>query len=202
MDPKMQEMFETGAGILLPETDVQGRRIILLRVQHIDAARYNSSDIFRYAVALLDTILTEDWPQINGFVLVVDALNTGFGQISLFSITEVIKITRTFLHALPIQLECVYVANLPWIATQLAHFFKFLLGNHIKDGFKFFQTMEDMCNEFDVNLLPKEYGGTIPVSDLIQETKRKLGQHAINNLGKYDNFITTNFKHSSYWTIQ
>lgn len=194
-DSKMQEIMDDGGTFLCLDRDHKGRRVIMLRVQNVNY-RHSSADFVRFGTGLLDFLLSEEITQVNGFVLIVDALYTTFSHVTIFSLSEIYKVGQLFLHALPIRMESILVVNLPWVAVTFTELVKRVISKELKDGFNCFRTVEELQTVISPDVLPLEYGGRIPIKDMIQDTKQRLAKHSATVLHKYENFIKINFEHS------
>jgi hypothetical protein len=70
---------------------------------------------------------------------------------------------------------------------------KRLLSKTLKDGFKYFRTVEELHTVIDADVLPLEYGGSVPIKDMMQNTKLCLEQYSLEGLTNFENQFESDF---------
>jgi hypothetical protein len=193
--PRMQQLIHSGFSCVLPERDAEGRRITLCRFEKLDASYFNYVDLIRLATMVLDMIQVEEETQVAGFIFIIDASHTTFRHLMMSPISEMIYLVKSFFHALPIRFQGCFVINMPWFAVKLADIAKKLMSKKLNQRIHFVNSMEEFHAKIDAKLMPEEYGGTVPIADMVEYTNKLLIENSHKNLYRYNNFFKTNFKH-------
>ncbi|VVC98957.1 unnamed protein product [Leptidea sinapis] len=81
------------------------------------------------------------------------------------------------INSTPMRHKRTHFVNIPQYGIKFFEFAISLLSDKLKDRVMFHRTTDDLRKYVDASILPKEYGGTVPLKDMIEELKRKLLKH-------------------------
>jgi hypothetical protein len=193
-EEKIKMMTESGITVLLPQRDDEGRQICLTRIENLDPSKYNSIDIIRLASIIMDIVESDEISQISGVIKIIDVRHLCLSHLTIFSLSEIRQHLQNFMIAFPVRLQGIYFMNLPWIAEKIVQIIKSMLKKKIGDRIITIHSNEELCSHINPKILPMEYGGQIPLTEIIQYTKEQMAQNTKGNLYKYDNFMKTNFE--------
>lgn len=161
---KMIELFYAGYACPLAERDEEGRRIIFIRVKNLDPSRFTSGDAIRLTSVISAALMEEEETQIAGISSIIDHEGITMKQVSVFSVTDVVDFAHCCSNAVGRYKDCIIV-NLAPISQFLFEVGRNTLPEKFKKRIIIAKDMEDAKNHINVNLLPKEYGGEVSLSE-------------------------------------
>ena len=99
----------------LPQRDLFGRRVIVLRLANIDRTKVNALDMQRLMLYVLDALVQDEEAQVNGFVLVADYSDMTMSKAAHLKDKDVWeKNLAIHSEAHPSCFEEYHVINQPW----------------------------------------------------------------------------------------
>jgi len=175
-DPSLASLVSSGYIMVLPDRDQHGRRVIFSRASAFDPTKFSTSHIMRAHIMTFETLLKDEENQVRGFTYVFDEKGVSWSQLSIWSPSEVSKAFSCCERALPMRHRSINFINLPWTMSLIFQFAKSLLSEKIRSRFQTHGSLDSLCGEVDVSVLPQEYGGRRPLSECISMWKRELGE--------------------------
>ena len=136
----------------------------------------------------LKALLADEENQVKGFTYIFDCSNLTLAQLSIWSPSEVRKAFTICEKNMPMKHMDINLLMLPFPMRAVFEFCKTLLSEKIKRRFSVHSTLDRLGGKLgSADILPLEYGGTVPLSDMaamwVQELRRKrevlLGQSTI-----------------------
>jgi hypothetical protein len=179
---KMLKLLETGYCLALSDRDEEGRKIILIRTERCDMNIYSTYDAIRLLCYVITVLLEEEETQIAGIICLFD--HAGSNMKHLMTPTDVRDFMHFVKHCSACRQKGTYVMNLPSFANFLLEIFKSTLSEKLKKRFFLIKSKEDLKNHFDVNILPKSYGGKLTDEEMLADFK-KLRDEKRPNLLKF-----------------
>ncbi|XP_059490712.1 clavesin-1-like [Neocloeon triangulifer] len=168
------EIIDAGYIIPLPEKDCFGRQIILTRPKGIDALKFNSVQMARVHSLVCEVLMDDEESQVRGFVHVNDEDGLTMSHLSMWSFADVRSLINCIQKSTPMRLKGTHFVNLPGIANVLFEFFLSLLNDKLRGRIQTHKSNAELQKAVDINILPKEYGGSVPMKDMIEQFKAKL----------------------------
>lgn len=187
--------MDSGYAVMPKERDELGRQILIINPSCLNPDRVKAADVVRYLSVVFENFLQDEVTQVAGLIFVIDASNVSMKMLSIFSLMELKTIFTTIQDAVPIRLKEYHLINFPSFLTAIAEILVKVLSSKMQKRIFFSKSMEDFQKRVNPKILPREYGGDIPKSDMIKDYKEK-------NLGRrqfflnLDDRIQTNFKNS------
>lgn len=181
----------------LPQRDHLGRKIIFYRASSIDPSKNTSIDLLRVLGVVLESLLEEEETQINGVVHVIDLSGVGFRHAAFWPPKESYRLgknieVREIIMQTVINNHSHFQKNFPMrhkeihvlkVHPTLKFIFDFVLSQaseKIRKRFRFHEKSEDVKKVIDLKILPAEYGGVMPISEMIATFKKDLeAQHKL-----------------------
>lgn len=173
-DPSLSALIDAGYILVLPDKDQYGRRVIFSRAAAFDPTKYNISDMMRAHIMTFETLLNDEENQVKGFTYVFDEEAVSWSQLSLWTPSEVSKAFSCCERALPMRHREIHFLNLPWTMSLIFQFAKSLLSEKIRNRFRTHSNVESLKRVVEPSVLPKEYGGRLPLSECISSWRLEL----------------------------
>ncbi|KAI8432815.1 hypothetical protein MSG28_013759 [Choristoneura fumiferana] len=177
LDPKIAAVIDAGYLVPLPKRDAEGRRVVLSCMGRFDPHLYDSCVMARVHSLIVELLLDEPRSQLLGYTHVNDEAGMQMPHVSLWSFTDVRTMLNCIQNSTPMRHKCTHFVNVPHYGAKFFEFAVSLLSDKLKDRVMFHRNTEELNKHVDPAILPKEYGGTVPLRDMIEELKRKLLNH-------------------------
>ncbi|KAL1117102.1 hypothetical protein AAG570_004430 [Ranatra chinensis] len=172
--PNMKHLIDAGYLFAAPGRDKYGRRWIIARPGVFDPHKFTNEDMCRIHGLVYETLLEDSESQVRGFVHFADGAGVSFPHITLFTPKEAVRIVKNGERTLPMRHKQVYGINVHPSLKYVLDFGLSLISDKIRKRVKIYSSMEEASDEIDTNMLPKEYGGVIPMSEMIEKFKEEL----------------------------
>merc|ERR1719444_733364 len=121
-----------------------------------------------------EALLEEEDVQVNGITYIFDERDVNWSHISIWTPAEVSKAFSCCERALPIRHREINLVNLPWTMSMVFQFAKSLLSQKLRDRFRTHANFDKLAEHVPTSILPAEVGGSIPMSEMIDQWKAVL----------------------------
>lgn len=174
--PMMQELTDLGYLFACPKRDSKGRRVIVARPGVFDPYKFSNADMCRIHGIVYETLMEDEENQIRGYVHFNDGQGVGFSHLTLFTPKEAVRIVKNGEKTLPMRHKEVHVINAHPSVKFALDFGLSLISEKIKKRVKIYTNLDEAinCGEIEVDVLPEEYGGVMPMSEMIALWKKEL----------------------------
>lgn len=150
------------------ERDRNGCRVIMIQANKLDTKKFSFSDVLKIINLVILTLLEEQETQIAGFVYIIDHKDISMDYVSIFSLIDLKNYLKCIQNALPCRQKQAIFVNLPGFAVSLTDFGKNFISSKLKERAIFYRDIEKLTDHVDQKILPKEYGGVIPVKEMME----------------------------------
>ncbi|XP_034242677.1 clavesin-1 [Thrips palmi] len=174
MDPKISDILDAGYLIPLPERDDFGRKVLFSCAGRFDPYKFSSADMARTHGLVVEAIMDDEQNQVCGYSYVNDEAGMTAGHVSLWSLADIRKMIRCLQDSTPMRHKATHFLNVPSMANRLFEFFTMLLNDKLRNRIMLHTSVADLHEHINPKILPKEYGGTIPMADMIADFKKEL----------------------------
>ncbi|KAJ8877928.1 hypothetical protein PR048_022387 [Dryococelus australis] len=141
---------------------------------YLDAQRYSSSDMARAHMIVYEACLDDEQTQVTGFTHVGDVAGVGTSHITLWSPTEFATVLKWGEQSVPMRHKEVHVLNIPVALRYVYDFAHNRFSDKIQKRFMIHDSLEDLHKKVDPKVLPKEYGGDMPLAQMIDLWMKEL----------------------------
>jgi hypothetical protein len=121
-------------------------------------------------------LISEEETQIAGVIGIFDLTKFPKRLLTFLTISEIKNMIYLLGHVMPIRLRAIYIVGLPSFASQIFEIGSGLMNKKLKNRITLLKDYEALKNYVDVDLLPLEFGGKIPIQEMI----RGLGDDLMN----------------------
>lgn len=108
--------------------------------------------------------------QIRGFVHMVDCSGLGLKHMTLFTPKEAVRIVKNCERIIPMRHKTVIAFNLSSSIKFAVDFGMALISEKMRKRINFFKDIGE-CDVIEKDILPKEYGGKVPMKEMIGESR-------------------------------
>ncbi|XP_037939129.1 clavesin-1 [Teleopsis dalmanni] len=197
-DPAINEIFENGYLVPLPERDELGRQIIFSVAGKFDPYKYTSAQMTRVHSLICEALLDDEDSQVAGYVYVNDESGMNMGFVSLWSITDLRSIVKCIQNSTPMRHKETHFLNIPHYANRIIELGVSMLSDKLKKRIIVHKSIDALKTKINPGILPKEYGGTVPMADMIKDFKAKLLQRRNAILALDDMYIEVTKEASNF----
>jgi CRAL/TRIO domain len=176
-DVRLKELYESGFIFPARERHANGSSVLVVQSGVVDTKKFNSTDLIRLAFLVLLTLLEESETQVGGVMSVFNNKNVTMEFLSLFSISEMKILSKVRQKVFPLRSKQELHFNVSPFALKILKMFASFLSEKLQNRLQFFESIDTLGDSIDVNILPKEYGGSVPMKDMIDEFKVKIESH-------------------------
>jgi CRAL/TRIO domain len=170
-DARTKETFESGYIFPLKERDQDGRRVIMVRAGVFNTKKFTADDLYHIIMLVVFTVLEEPETQVSGIVFLTDFKDTTLDYISMFNIAELKAVVQFLQNGVPCRIKKAVWINFPSFGVALADMAKAFLTPKLAQRIHFYNDGKMFAETVDVKILPKEYGGVTPISEMIASFK-------------------------------
>lgn len=175
-DETLNELMTSGYILVLPGRDANGRRVVFSRAAYADSTRYTSADIMRAHLVTYEALLMDEENQINGITYLFDEEGITFSNVAMWTPSDVTAAFKGAEKAVPIRHSEINIVGMPWIMTLIFQFAKSLLSYKLRSRLHTQASFEKVREFFPAESLPEEYGGKIPLQEMVESWKAELEQ--------------------------
>ncbi|XP_071649662.1 alpha-tocopherol transfer protein-like [Temnothorax longispinosus] len=184
-ETNMAELLSMGYLFAAPGRDAKGRRVIIARPGVFDPHKYTNVDMCKIHAITYEALMEDEENQVRGFVHFADGAGVSFPHLTLFTPKEAVRIVKNGERTVPMRHKEVHGINAHPSLKFALDFGMSLISEKIRNRVKLYTSLEDAINsKLDVSMLPKEYGGTIPMKEMIdlwRDELIKLKPTLVNN---------------------
>ncbi|XP_074100916.1 clavesin-1-like [Cotesia typhae] len=173
-DPDMEAIIDNGYIVPLLEKDEHGRQVILTSAGRFDPYKYTSAQMVRAHSLVSEVLMDDEENQVRGYTHVNDESGLTMGHVSAFSFTDIRNLLRWIQSSTPMRHKQTHFINIPNYATKVIDFALSLLNDKLRARIMVHTSTEDLKEAINPKILPKEYGGSVPLADMIAVLKKKL----------------------------
>ncbi|XP_011497998.1 PREDICTED: alpha-tocopherol transfer protein-like [Ceratosolen solmsi marchali] len=174
-EPNMAELLNLGYLFAVPGRDTKGRRIVVARPGVFDPYKYTNADMCKIHAITYESLMEDEESQIRGFVHFADGAGVSFPHLTLFTPKEAVRIVKNGERTLPMRHKEVHAINAHPSLKFALDFGMSLISEKIRSRVRIYTSLEDAKNnKMDTSLLPKEYGGTMPMNEMIDLWRKEL----------------------------
>ncbi|XP_052752424.1 alpha-tocopherol transfer protein-like [Galleria mellonella] len=170
--PVMMELIDLGFIFVSPFKDKGGRRVVIYRPGVFDPYKYTNQDMCRVMGICYETLMEDEENQVRGLVHFADGSGVSFPHLTLFTPKEAVRIVKNGERTIPMRHKEIYGVNVHPTIKFALDFGMALISEKIRKRVKLYSAPEDV--EIDKTLLPKEYGGDMPMKEMIDLWKQEL----------------------------
>lgn len=188
-DSTLNALVDSGYILPLMQRDHQGRRIVLQCASRLDTDKFSSADAIRLNSLIFGYLMDEEESQICGYVYIIDASKVSLKHVSMFSFVDIKNWLNCLQKAIPTRMKEYHFINLPGYANALVDFGLSVMSDKMRKRFIYDKSLHELKKHVDEKLLPKEYGGVVPMVEMIKDFKMKLHKYRDKILKNDDQFI-------------
>ncbi|XP_055623715.1 clavesin-2-like [Toxorhynchites rutilus septentrionalis] len=175
-EPWVDEMIEDWP--LLPlGYDKAGRLVLLAKMGNVNLERFTNAALVRLFTMAMETYYDEEKVQITGTVHIYDDTDITMGHIAQWPITDIIAYMKCVKHSFPQRIREIHLLNMPRYAAATVELCLNLLSEKMRTRFYQHRSVKDMTKIVDQSILPKEYGGNIPIDELQKQFRQRLTKY-------------------------
>ncbi|XP_023933887.1 alpha-tocopherol transfer protein-like [Bicyclus anynana] len=170
--PIMMEIIDLGFIFVSPYKDKKGRRVVIYRPGVFDPYKYTNQDMCRIMALTYENLMEDEETQVRGLVHYADGSGVSFPHLTLFTPKEAVRIVKNGERTVPLRHKEIYGVNVHPTIKFALDFGMGLISEKIRKRVKLYTSIEDV--EIDKSLLPQEYGGVMPMKEMIQLWKDEM----------------------------
>ncbi|CAG9558194.1 unnamed protein product [Danaus chrysippus] len=170
--PVISEIIDLGYIFASPFKDKLGRRVVIYRPGVFDPYKFTNQDMCRVMGICYETLMEDEETQVRGLVHYADGGGVSFPHLTLFTPREAVRIVKNGERTIPLRHKEIYGANVHPTIKFALDFGMALISEKIRKRVKLYTSIEDV--EIDKQLLPQEYGGTMPMKTMIEKWKVEM----------------------------
>jgi hypothetical protein len=119
-----------------------------------------------------ETLMEDEENQIHGFVHVIDSSSMGFNYLTIFTPHEAYRIGKNMEKVLPMRHKEIHGLKVHSSIKFAVDFALSQMTPKMKQRVHLHKNIEDLT--VDKSLMPKEYGGSVPMREMIDAFMKEL----------------------------
>lgn len=202
ISPPVNQLINNGYLFASPQRDKLGRRIIFGFAENLDIQKYSNADFAKVHVLTYEAMLCDQITQITGVVHFGNCAGLSPAVLTYFTPKEFYTVVKWGEQSLPLRHKELHFINVPSALRYIYEFFQSIFSEKIRSRFMIHNSLSSFQRSIDVSVLPKEYGGVIPMAEMIEMWKQELMQKreqilALDNMILLDNRCVTKRKYNT-----
>ncbi|XP_008182446.2 clavesin-2 isoform X1 [Acyrthosiphon pisum] len=172
--PSINELIDSGYMFVSPFRDNQGRRVIIGTARGFDLRKYSNRDLGVVHVMTYETLLNDEVNQVMGFTHFGDLYSITPAYITLFAPNEFATLIKWGEQSIPMRHKAIHLLNVPSPIKFAYDYFQSRISPKLSARMKMYNSLSELHETLDKKVLPKEYGGEMPMAEMISLWKKEL----------------------------
>ncbi|TGZ47443.1 Uncharacterized protein DBV15_00157, partial [Temnothorax longispinosus] len=173
-DPEIAAIIDDGYLVPMLKRDQHGRKVLMSCAGRFDPTKYTSAHMARVHSILVEALMDDEKSQVYGYTYLNDEAGLTMNHFSTWSFTDIRNVVRCIQNSMPARHKETHLINIPSSVAKILEFGVSLLNDKLRSRVLIHRNMEELHAVVDPKILPKEYGGEVPLSEMIDEFKKEL----------------------------
>ncbi|XP_044731779.1 retinaldehyde-binding protein 1-like [Chrysoperla carnea] len=174
LSPSINELINDGFVFASPNRDAKGRRVVFTIMKNFNPYKYTSVDMAKIHAITYETLLDDEKTQIFGFTHIGDGDGASAAHVTLWNFTDFATLFKWGEQSYPMRHKEVHIVHLLPAFKFVVDFARTRVSSKMKDRLSLHNDWASLAKKVDPNVLPKEYGGKIPMATMIEMFKMEL----------------------------
>jgi len=135
-------------------------------------SKHHNYEMIKLHGLTYETIMEDELVQVHGLVHIVDSTGIGLNYLTVFTPHEAYRIGRHLEKIVPIRQKQIHGLKVHPSLKFAVDFALSQMNDKMKKRVFLYKNIEDIS--VDKSILPLEYGGTIPMKNMIESFKEEL----------------------------
>lgn len=178
------------SGYIVPLTEKHnGKTVIFTCAEKFDPYKFTAASMIRIHSLIAEVVMDDEENQVNGYVYINDIGGFQLGHISLWSLKDIRNVIRCVQNSSPMRHKESHFVNVSSNAAKLVEFGLTVLSEKLKNRTFIHKSVNELHERISPKILPKEYGGEVPLAEMIEKFKAKVQDCRKKILGLDDMYI-------------
>ncbi|KAG8186596.1 hypothetical protein JTE90_019918 [Oedothorax gibbosus] len=164
--PSLRDLISRGYVFPLPERDKHGRVVLFCIAGALDSTRHKQSDIFKSFLLAFEVLMECELNQKRGISYIFTQEGYHISHALLTGLRDLQKMVNSGEKAIPLRHKKLHWMNVPKYLATLFQFLKTFLSQKLQERIMLHPDIASLHEYFPASMLPKEYGGTIPIQEM------------------------------------
>nr|XP_019527147.2 alpha-tocopherol transfer protein-like [Aedes albopictus] len=154
--------------------DERGRLVIMIKIGNFNVERFNNVDQIRMMMMVLESYYEERKCKVAGCVFVFEDTGLTMSHVAQWSLTDIKNFIDAVNHTIPMRIKEVHAVNLPRYAVAVAELCLGFASSKLKTRVHCHRSMDSLTKMVAQSILPKEYGGEVPLAEFKIQLRKRL----------------------------
>ncbi|XP_041986718.1 retinaldehyde-binding protein 1 [Aricia agestis] len=175
-EPKLKEIISNGYIAVSPVRDNAGRRVIVYNMGKFNATKFTCWDMCRAHCVVYETLMEDPTEQILGFVHVGDGSGSTTAHVTSWNPLDFARLLKWGEQSLPMRHKSFQLVNVPAALKYIVDIGMTKVSPKMGQRLQVHTNTKNLCNHVEERVLPTNFGGKIPLEEMITYTQDLLLQ--------------------------
>ncbi|XP_013189272.2 retinaldehyde-binding protein 1 [Amyelois transitella] len=173
-EKKLHDLICSGYVAISPVRDSKGRRVVVYNMSKFKPNEMTCWDMCRAHAVVYESLLEDPTFQVCGVTHVGDGSGVTSGHVTSWNPTDFARIIKWGEQSLPMRHKEFHMINVPSAVKYIIDFAVSRTTPKMAARLHIHSNINDLHLNIDPSCLPVEFGGDIPMQDMISYTKHFL----------------------------